>query len=88
MQQFNVIRFFTFFCVLGYGMSPKPVYTESVSNGHTNIFVGGYFNNVSHALKYNVADDNWEHLGEGPIQEPWLGFVGAITVKKSIFPAC
>ena len=74
--------------VAGYGFSPKPMWSESVPHGDTSLFVGDYFNYVSHALKYNVTGDHWEHLGERPIQEPWLGFVGAITVKKSTFPGC
>ena len=69
-------------------MHPRPTFTEGVPHGRTNVFVGGIWNNVSHALQYNAVNDNWEHVGDGPIQEPWLGFVGALTVKKSIFPPC
>ena len=69
-------------------MEYPPIYAEGVPNGDTNIFVGGYFLNHSHAIQYVVNADRWEHLGEAPIQEPWLGFAGAMTVKKSIFPQC
>ena len=72
----------------GYPMTPPPFYTVGVVHGYTNIFVGGYFNDVSVALKYVDASDRWEHMGDGPIREPWLGAAGAITVRESIFPKC
>ena len=69
-------------------MDKPPIYAEGVPHGDSNIFVGGYFLNHSHAIHYNVTSDHWDHLGDKPIKEPWLGFVGAMTVRKSIFPKC
>ena len=69
-------------------MEYPPIYAVGVPYKSSTIFVGGYFLNHSHAIQYNVAADRWSHLGETPIQEPWLGFVGAMTVDKSIFPNC
>ena len=69
-------------------MDPTPGMAEGVPHGNSNIFVGGRWNNVSHALQYVVRNDSWVHLGSGPITEPFLGYPGALTVKKSIFPKC
>ena len=71
-----------------YAMDPPPAMAEGVPHGETNLFVGGLWNNVSHAQQYVVQNDSWEHLGSGPIREPFLGYTGALTVKKSIFPKC
>ena len=69
-------------------MDPPPHLAEGVTHGNTNMFVGGLWNNVSHAIQYVVRDDSWEHLGSGPIREPFLVYPGALTVRKSIFPKC
>ena len=69
-------------------MPVPPALAEGVYRGNTNIFVGGRWNNVSHAVQYDVKEDKWEHIGSGPIREPFLGYPGALTVRKSIFPKC
>ena len=59
-----------------------------VPHGDTHIIAGGIMNNRSRAVQYMASSDSWEHIGSGPIREPWLAYPGALTVKKSIFPKC